>query len=75
MLVSQILRSKGDTVFTVAPDETIAAVAALLHARRVGRPGGARGRAGGGHRLRARRGPGAGRGRRRARWASRSRAT
>ena len=36
MLVSQILRSKGDTVFTVTPDETIAAVAALLHSRRVG---------------------------------------
>src|SRR5437763_15751088 len=36
MLVSQILRSKGDTVFTVAPAETIAAVAALLHSRRVG---------------------------------------
>jgi CBS domain-containing protein len=36
MLVSQILRSKGDTVFTVAPGETIAAVAALLHSRRVG---------------------------------------
>ena len=36
MLVSQILRTKGDTVFTVAPGETIAAVAALLHARRVG---------------------------------------
>jgi CBS domain-containing protein len=36
MLVSQILRSKGDTVFTVSPSETIAAVAALLHSRRVG---------------------------------------
>jgi len=36
MLVSQILRSKGDTVFTVAPGETIAAVASLLHSRRVG---------------------------------------
>ena len=36
MLVSQILRTKGDTVFTVAPSETIAAVAALLHSRRVG---------------------------------------
>ena len=36
MLVSQILRSKGDTVFTVTPGETIAAVAALLHSRRVG---------------------------------------
>jgi CBS domain-containing protein len=36
MLVSQILRTKGDTVFTVAPTETISAVAALLHSRRVG---------------------------------------
>ena len=36
MLVSQILRSKGDTVFTIAPSETIAAVAALLNSRRVG---------------------------------------
>ena len=36
MLVSQILRTKGDTVFTVSPSETIAAVAALLHSRRVG---------------------------------------
>ena len=36
MLVSQILRSKGDTVFTIAPAETVAAVAALLHSRRVG---------------------------------------
>jgi CBS domain-containing protein len=36
MLVSQILRSKGDTVFTVRPDEPVAAVAELLHARRVG---------------------------------------
>jgi CBS domain-containing protein len=36
MLVSQILKTKGDLVFTVAPTETIAAVAALLHSRRVG---------------------------------------
>ena len=36
MLVSQILRTKGDTVFTVGPTDTIAAVAALLHSRRVG---------------------------------------
>lgn len=36
MLVSQILRSKGDTVFTVGPDETLSAVAGQLHARRVG---------------------------------------
>ena len=36
MLVSQILRSKGDTVFTVGPSETVAAVTALLNSRRVG---------------------------------------
>lgn len=36
MLVSQILKDKGDTVFTVTPSETIAEVAGLLHARRVG---------------------------------------
>ena len=36
MLVSQILRSKGDSVFTVAPTETIAGVAELLNSRRVG---------------------------------------
>ena len=36
MLVSQILKAKGDLVFTVAPSETVSAVAALLHARRVG---------------------------------------
>lgn len=36
MLVSQILKTKGDLVFTVAPTETVSAVAALLHARRVG---------------------------------------
>ena len=36
MLVSQILRTKGDTVFTIGPTETISAVAALLHSRRVG---------------------------------------
>ena len=36
MLVSQILKHKGDTVFTAAPSETIAAVASLLHARGVG---------------------------------------
>jgi CBS domain-containing protein len=36
MLVSQILRLKGDSVFTIAPTETIAAVAALLNSRRVG---------------------------------------
>lgn len=36
MLVSQILKSKGDMVFTAAPTETVAAVAAQLHARQVG---------------------------------------
>lgn len=36
MLVSQILKTKGDLVFTVAPTETVGAVAGLLHARRVG---------------------------------------
>src|ERR1700712_4559016 len=36
MLVSQILKTKGDLVFTATPTETMAAVAALLHARRVG---------------------------------------
>jgi CBS domain-containing protein len=36
MLVSQILRAKGDLVFTVGPSETVAVVAALLNSRRVG---------------------------------------
>lgn len=36
MLVSQILKEKGDLVFTASPTDTVAAVAALLHARRVG---------------------------------------
>ncbi|WP_374575474.1 CBS domain-containing protein [Phenylobacterium sp.] len=36
MLVSQILKTKGDLVFTAAPGDTVAAVAALLHSRRVG---------------------------------------
>jgi CBS domain-containing protein len=36
MLVSQILRTKGDTVFTVRPADTVAEVAALLHSKRVG---------------------------------------
>ena len=36
MLVSQILKSKGDLVFTAGPDETLAGVAALLTSRRVG---------------------------------------
>jgi CBS domain-containing protein len=36
MLVSQILRTKGDAVFTVKPAETVAQVATLLNSRRVG---------------------------------------
>jgi CBS domain-containing protein len=36
MLVSQILKAKGDLVFTVAPSETLGAASSLLHARRVG---------------------------------------
>lgn len=36
MLVSQILRTKGDTVFTTRPDEPLAMVAELLHSRNVG---------------------------------------
>lgn len=36
MLVSQILKDKGDLVFTAGPGETIGGVAALLHSRRVG---------------------------------------
>ena len=36
MLVSQILKQKGDVVFTASPSDTVAAAAALLHARRVG---------------------------------------
>ncbi len=36
MLVSQILKSKGDLVFKAVPSETLGAVCALLHSRRVG---------------------------------------
>jgi CBS domain-containing protein len=36
MLVSQILKHKGDLAFTASLHETVAAAAALLHARRVG---------------------------------------
>jgi CBS domain-containing protein len=36
MLVSQILKTKGDLVFTASPEETLGAVCALLHSRRVG---------------------------------------
>jgi CBS domain-containing protein len=36
MLVSQILRTKGDLVFTASPTETVAAVASQMLSRRVG---------------------------------------
>ena len=36
MLVSQILKDKGDLVFTASPGDSVAAVAALLVSRRVG---------------------------------------
>ena len=36
MLVSQILKQKGDMVFTASPTDSVAAVAALLQSRRVG---------------------------------------
>lgn len=36
MLVSQILRTKGDSVFTVKPADTVGAVAELLNSRGVG---------------------------------------
>lgn len=36
MLVSQILKAKGDIVFTIGPDESVQAAAALLLARGVG---------------------------------------
>jgi CBS domain-containing protein len=36
MLVSQILKSKGDMVFTISPVETVQAATALLLERRVG---------------------------------------
>jgi CBS domain-containing protein len=36
MLVSQILKVKGDSVFTIGPQETVSAACALLHSRRVG---------------------------------------
>ena len=36
MLVSQLLKTKGDLVFTIHPDESIAAAAAQLVDRRVG---------------------------------------
>ena len=36
MLVSEILKKKGDAVFTMSPDDTVARAAALLHERRGG---------------------------------------
>ena len=36
MLITEILKAKGDTVFTVAPDDTVARAAARLHDHRVG---------------------------------------
>ncbi len=36
MLVSQIIKNKGEAVFTISPDETVAAAADLLSERRVG---------------------------------------
>ncbi|HEY9237029.1 MULTISPECIES: CBS domain-containing protein [Phenylobacterium] len=36
MLVSQILKAKGDLVFTVSPQETVGAACALLYSRKVG---------------------------------------
>lgn len=36
MLVSQILRTKGDTVFTIKPTDAVGAVAELLHTRGIG---------------------------------------
>ena len=36
MNVSQILKAKGDMVFTATPSETVSAICALLHSRRVG---------------------------------------
>ena len=36
MLVSQILKEKGDLVFTASPGDSVATVAALLQARKVG---------------------------------------
>lgn len=36
MLVSQILKNKGDSVFTIGPHETIGSASSLLHSRKVG---------------------------------------
>ena len=36
MLVSQVLRAKGDLVFTASPRDSVDAVAAMLNTRRIG---------------------------------------
>ncbi|WP_158917177.1 CBS domain-containing protein [Caulobacter sp. S45] len=36
MLITEILKAKGDLVFTIAPDEKVSDAVALLHQRRVG---------------------------------------
>ena len=36
MLISQVIKDKGDIVFTVSPGERLANAAALLHGRQVG---------------------------------------
>ena len=36
MLITEILKSKGDLVFTIGPGESVAAAAARLHEHRVG---------------------------------------
>ena len=36
MLISDVLRAKGDVVFTATPNETVDAISAMLFARRVG---------------------------------------
>lgn len=36
MLINQLLNAKGHQVFTVTPEDTLSAVAALLYARKVG---------------------------------------
>ncbi len=36
MKISELLKSKGDAVFTASPHETLQGAAAMLHARRVG---------------------------------------
>ncbi|MFT3997756.1 MAG: CBS domain-containing protein [Asticcacaulis sp.] len=36
MLINQLLNAKGHQVFTVSPDDTVAAVSALLYTRKVG---------------------------------------